>query len=168
MTVISGWSTFCLDSHQGDPNKFVCLQFPIIGWDQGAYRGFFVHVYRLHVHHCRDQVSSTFFKNDHTVQNKVQCKLQILVYDILPSTTAVFSYVISSWKLSANELFFVGAQTVVSLLKTTQIKQGVSFIAINKVYTSTNKTTIIWIKVELFFFFNPGWMRLMLMSVLGC
>ena len=70
-------------------------------------------------------------------------KLQALVYDILPSTTAVFSYTIRSRKLSANEHFFVGAQTVISLLQTTQIKQGVSFTAANKVYTSTNKTTIV-------------------------
>ena len=40
-------------------------------------------------------------------------KLQALVYDILPSTTAVFSYAIGARKLSANEQFFVGAQTVV-------------------------------------------------------
>ena len=33
-------------------------------------------------------------------------KLQALVYDILPSTTAVFSYAIGSRKLSANERFF--------------------------------------------------------------
>ena len=70
-------------------------------------------------------------------------KLQALVYDILPSTTAVFSYAIGSRKLSANEQFFVRAQTVLSLLQTTQIKQGVSFIAANKVYASTNKTTIV-------------------------
>ena len=49
-------------------------------------------------------------------------KLQALVYDILPSTAAVFSYAIGSRKLSANEQFFVGAQTVVSLLQTTQNK----------------------------------------------
>ena len=36
-------------------------------------------------------------------------KLQALVYDILPSTTAVFNYTIGSRKLSANEQFFVGA-----------------------------------------------------------
>ena len=42
-------------------------------------------------------------------------KLQALVYDILPSTTAVFSYAIGFRKLSANEQFFAGAQTVVSL-----------------------------------------------------
>ena len=70
-------------------------------------------------------------------------KLQALVYDILPSTIAVFSYAIGSRKLSANEQFFVDAQTVVSLLQTTQIKQGVSFTAANKVCTSTNKTTIV-------------------------
>ena len=74
---------------------------------------------------------------------KVGCKLQALVYDILPSTTAVFSYAIGSRKLSANEQFFVGAQTIVRLLQTTQIKQGVSFIAANKVCASANKTTIV-------------------------
>ena len=70
---------------------------------------------------------------------------EALVYDILPSTTQcrLFSYAIGSGKLSANEQFFVGAQTVVSFLQTTQIKQGVSFIAANKVYTRTNKTTIV-------------------------
>ena len=41
--------------------------------------------------------------------NSVQAKLQALVYDILPSTTVVFSYAIGSRKLSANEQFFVGA-----------------------------------------------------------
>ena len=83
-------------------------------------------------------------------------KLPALVYDILPSTTAIFSYVIGSRKLSANEQFFVGAQTVVSLLQTIQIKQCVSFIAANKVYTSTNKTTIVWIETELFFSTRGG------------
>ena len=81
-------------------------------------------------------------------------KLQAPLYDILPSTTAVFSYAIGSRKLSANEQFFAGAQTVVSLLQTTQINwQGVSFIAASQVYTSTNKTTIVCIETELFFFF---------------
>ena len=78
-----------------------------------------------------------------TPVERIRRKLQALVYDILPSTTAVFSYAIGSRKLSANEQFFVGAQTEVRLLQTTQIKQGVSFIAANKVYTSTNKTTIV-------------------------
>ena len=93
-------------------------------------------------------------------------KLQALVYDILPSTTAVFSYVIGSRKLSANERQFFHCwhwlkHWVVSYTETTQ-KQGVPFIASNKVYTSTNKTTIVWIEMELFFlYFYPGWMRLM-------
>ena len=61
----------------------------------------------------------------------------------LSLNTDVFSYAIGPRKLSANEQFFVGAQSVVGLLQTTQINQGVSSIAANKVYTSTNKTTIV-------------------------
>ena len=52
----------------------------------------------------------------------VRPKLQAQVYDILPSTTAVFSYAIGSRKLSANKQFFVGAQTVVSLLQTNKTR----------------------------------------------
>ena len=100
------------------------------------------------------------------IVHKYLAKLQALVYDILPSTTAVFSYAIGTKKLSANEQFFVGAQTVVSLLQTTEIKQGVSFTATNKVYTNTNKTTIVQIETELFSFFYPAWMRLMFTCVL--
>ena len=37
------------------------------------------------------------------------CKLQALVYDILPSATAVLSYAIGSSKLTANEQIFIGA-----------------------------------------------------------
>ena len=99
-------------------------------------------------------------------------RLQALVYDILPSTTAVFSYAIGPRKLSANEHFFssffsfsVDAQTVVSLLQTTQIKQGLSFIAANKVYTSRNKTAIFESRRNSLFY--PGWMRLMFTCVLG-
>ena len=58
-------------------------------------------------------------------------KLQALVCDSLPLTAAVFSYVIPPRKLSANEqvFFFVGAQTVVSLmLQTTQIISDICFM----------------------------------------
>ena len=81
----------------------------------------------------------------------LQLKLQALVYDILPSTTAVFSYTIGSRKLSTNKQFFVGAQTVVSLLQTTQIISDVCFITDHVAYASSNKTKIVWIKTELFF-----------------
>ena len=77
-------------------------------------------------------------------------KLQALVYNILPSTTAVFSYAISPRKLPANEHFFVGVQTVVILLQTTQIISDVCFITDHVAYASSNKTTIVWIKTELF------------------
>ena len=48
---------------------------------------------------------------DSCAEIKSAPKLQALVYDILPLTTAVFSYAIGSRKLSANEQFFVGAET---------------------------------------------------------
>ena len=77
------------------------------------------------------------------VRARAVSKLQALVYDILPSTTAVFSYAIGSRKLSANEQFFVGAQTVVSLLQTTQIISNVCFITDHAAYVSSNKTKIV-------------------------
>ena len=81
----------------------------------------------------------------HRLRGKVNpcSKLQALDYDILPSTTAVFTYVIGSRKLSANEQFFVGAQTVVRLLQTTQIISDVCFITYHVAYASSNKTKII-------------------------
>ena len=82
--------------------------------------------------------------------NTLRAKLQTLVYDILPSTTAVFSYAIGSRKLSANEQYFVGAQTVISLLQTTQIISDVCFITDHVAYASSNKTKIVWIETELF------------------
>ena len=70
-------------------------------------------------------------------------KLLALVYDILPSTSAVFSYAIGSRKLSANEQFFVGAQTVVSLLQTTQIISDVCFLTNHVAYANSYKTKIV-------------------------
>ena len=70
-------------------------------------------------------------------------KLQALVYEILPSTTAIFSYAIWSRKLSANEQFFVGAQTVVSLSQTSQIMLDVCFITDHVAYPSSSKTKIL-------------------------
>ena len=88
-------------------------------------------------------------RHSHKPRNS-KAKLQALVYDILPSTTAVFSYAEGSRKLSANEQFFVGAQTVVSLLQTTQIISDVCFITDYVAYASSNKTKIVWIETELF------------------
>jgi len=70
-------------------------------------------------------------------------KLQALVYDILSSTTAMFSYAIGSRKLSANRQFFVGVQTVASLLQTTQIISDVCFVTDHVAYASSNKTKIV-------------------------
>ena len=53
------------------------------------------------------KLSSTALRpNDCAMCIWVACKLQALVYDILPSATAVFSYAIGPRKLSANEQFF--------------------------------------------------------------
>ena len=73
----------------------------------------------------------------------VRHKLQALVYDILPSTTAVFSYAIASRQLTANEQCFVGAQTVVGLLQTAQIILDVCYITDHVDYASSNKTQIV-------------------------
>ena len=78
-----------------------------------------------------------------TVEVTVLGKLQALVYDILPSTTAVFSYATGSRKLSANDQFFVGSQTVISLLQRTQIVSDVCFITDRVAYASSNKTKIV-------------------------
>ena len=64
--------------------------------------------------------------------------LQALVYDILPSTTAI-----GSRKLSANEQFFGGAQTVVCLLQTTRIISDFCFITDHVAYASSDKTKIV-------------------------
>ena len=74
---------------------------------------------------------------------RVLIKLQALVYDILPSTTAVFSYAKGPRNLPANEQFFAGAQTVVSLLQTTPIISDVYFITDHVAYASSNKTKIV-------------------------
>ena len=79
-------------------------------------------------------------------RNTQTSKLQALVYDILPSTTAVFSYAIGPRKLSANKQFFVvvvGAQTVVTLSQTTHIISDVCFITDHVAYAGSNQTKIV-------------------------
>ena len=92
-------------------------------------------------------------------------KLQALVYDIFSSTTAVFSYAIGSKKLSANEQFLVGAQTVVSLLQTTQIISHICFITDQVAYASSNKPKSFESRWNSFIY--AGWMHLVFTWVLG-
>ena len=99
----------------------------------------------------RRSTAATSFEDGTTLP-----KLQALVYDILPSTTAVFSYAIGSRKLSANEQFFCWYSNSSKFVTNNLNKTRRVIIAANKVYTSTNKTTIVWIETELFFFFLPG------------
>ena len=95
-----------------------------------AVRDEYLGVFRLSGESWRYRLNSAF-------------KLQALVYDILPSTTAVFTYAIGSRKLSANEQFFVGTQTVASLLQTTQIILDVCFITEHVAYASSDTTKIV-------------------------
>ena len=83
-----------------------------------------------------------------------QSELQALVYNILPSTVAVFSYAIGSRKLSDNEAIFCRCSDISKLVKTTQFISDVCFIT----DASSNKTKIVSIETELsfFFFFLPG------------
>ena len=89
----------------------------------------------------------------------VWVRLQVLVYDILPSTTALFSYVIGSWKLSANEQFFVGAQTVVTnnSNKTRRVVYSRQQSLHQRKLFELRRTSS----------FDLGWRHLMLMWVLG-
>ena len=93
----------------------------------------------------------------------LRVKLQTLVYDILPSTTAVFSYAIGSRKLSANEQCFVGAQTEVILLQTTQIISHVCFITnhVAQIKPKSFESTRNSFFVVLFFVYVHAW-------ALGC
>ena len=115
----------------------------------------------------KEQTKLSLRRNIHLCHTK----LQALVYGILPSTIAVFSYAIGQTKQNKQKncqlmsSFFVGAQAVVRLLQTTQIISVVCFITDHGAYTSSNKTKIVWIETELFFY--PGWMRLMFTCVLG-
>ena len=60
-----------------------------------------------YVCHTSKTVCMSHTKDNVYVTSKtVYIKLQALVYDILPSTTAVFSYAIRSRKLSANKAVF--------------------------------------------------------------
>ena len=54
-----------------------------------------------------EQVWHTYTQGHTRSTLLTRTKLQALVYDILPSTTAVFSYAIGSRKLSANEQVFL-------------------------------------------------------------
>ena len=61
---------------------------------------------RLNNRDLRDRNDAAFVSSFTAILQHVSDTLQALVYDILPSTSAVFSYVIGSKKLSANEQFF--------------------------------------------------------------
>ena len=58
---------------------------------------------------------TTFFLPGGAGKRGLECKLQALVYNIFPSTTAIVDYAMGLEELSANEPFFNDDQTAVSL-----------------------------------------------------
>ena len=100
--------------------------------------------------------SNSGLGRQYPLADSIHLKLRALVYDILPSANAVFSYAIGSRKLSAYEQFFVGAQTELSLLQTTQIISDVCFITDHVAYASQIKPKSFESRWNSFFFFLPG------------
>ena len=101
---------------------------------------------------------------------RVSLKLQALVYDILPSTTAVFSYAIGSRQLSSNEhfLFFVCWCSNSSKFVTNNSDKTRRVIY----YYLPTKFTPAQTKPQSFesrrnSFLCPGWMRLVFTCVLS-
>ena len=76
------------------------------------------------------------------------------------------SYATGYRKLSANEQFFVGAQTVVRLLRTTQIISDICFITDHVLTPAQIKPKSFETRQNSFFFY-PGWMCLLVWA-LGC
>ena len=82
-------------------------------------------------------------------------KLQALVYDILPSTTAVFSYDIGykNCHLTSSFLFlFFGVQSVTRLSQAIQIISDVCFITNHVAYASSKPKPFESVATELFSF----------------
>ena len=66
-------------------------------------------------------------------------KLQALVYDILPSTTAVFSYAIGSRQLLVNEQFFCWCSNSKFVTNNSNYIRRLFYVA----YASSDKTKIV-------------------------
>ena len=101
--------------------------------------------------------------------------LQALVYDILPSTTAVFSYAIGPRQLSANEQFFCWCSNSSKVVTNNSDYIRRLFYnwpcCLRQLKWNQNRLkrgwTLLLFSFFLFSFFYPGWMRLMFMCVLG-
>ena len=92
----------------------------------------------------------------------VSPKLQALVYaDILPSTTAVFSYAIGSIKLSANEQFFCWCSNSSMFVTDNSNKTRRAIYSRQQIKPQSFESR----RNFFFFFFYPVWMRFMFTCV---
>ena len=110
--------------------------------------------------------SNTCLGRQYPLADSIHLILQALVYHMLPSTTAVFSYAIESRKLSANEQFFCWCSNRSKFVTNNSNNIRRLFYNWPCCLGQSNKTKIVWIETELFFFY-PGWMRLMFTCMLG-
>ena len=97
-------------------------------------------------------------------------KLQTLVYGILPSTTAVFSYIIGSRKLSANEQFFCWCSNSGRFVtnNSNYIRRLIYNWSCCLRQLKSNQNRLNRDRTLLLFsFFYPGWMRIMFTWLLG-
>ena len=102
---------------------------------------------------------------DSCAEIKSAPRLQALVYDILLSTTAVFSYAIRSRKLSANEHFFCWCSNS-SKFVTNNSNKTRPVIHSRQQCLHQHKQKPQSFESRRNSFFHPGWMRLMFTWVL--
>ena len=86
--------------------------------------------------------------------DRERAKLQALVYDIRPSTTAVFSYGIGSRKLSANEQFFCWCSSSSNFVTNNSNKTRRVIYSRQQSLYQHKYSHNIWIETELFL--SPG------------
>ena len=98
------------------------------------------------------------------------CKLQALVYDILPSSTALFSYAIGPRKLSANEQFlfvcFCWCSNSSKFVTNNSNKTRRVIYSLQQSSPQHEQTHTRLNRDETIFYY-PGWMRLMVTCALG-
>ena len=90
---------------------------------------------------------------------KSECVCQNSKHWFMTSFLQPLPYLVTPWGPENCQLtssFFCWCSNSSKFVTNNSNKKGVSFIAANKVYTSTNKTTIVSIETELFSSFLPG------------
>ena len=116
--------------------------------------------------HTSKTVCMSHIKDSVYVTSKTVCiKLQGLVYDILPSTSAVFSYAIGSRKLSDNEHFFCWCSNSSKFVTNNSNSIRHLFYVAMLLMPAQIKPKLFELRRNLSFY--PGWICLTFTCVLG-